>query len=153
MSLTPEMMRTAVWLRNRYLCRYIDTAVRCFTPAGEKAKRRENKVRLLPGREDGTGSGGETLTEQQTEARGEDWRGPSKKGKHSQIPHTWRDGKRQDGDLHKGGREDAGSGKERHRACPPRSLSRPRLSTGSPAGSAAGGWLYSTVVLTPERKI
>ena len=64
-SLTPEMMRTAVWLRNRYLCRYID-AVRCFTPAGEKAKRREKKDPFA-GREDKTDPV-EKLTEQQTEA-------------------------------------------------------------------------------------
>ena len=37
-SLTPEMIRTAVWMRNRYLCRYID-AIKCFTPVGSKAKR------------------------------------------------------------------------------------------------------------------
>ena len=28
-SLTEEMVRTAVWMRGRYLCRYID-AIRCF---------------------------------------------------------------------------------------------------------------------------
>lgn len=39
-SLTEEMLRTAVWMKGRYLCRYID-AIRCFTPAGTKAKRRE----------------------------------------------------------------------------------------------------------------
>ena len=39
-ALTQEMMRTAFWMKGRYLCRYID-AIRCFTPAGTKAKRRE----------------------------------------------------------------------------------------------------------------
>jgi len=39
-SLSEEMMRTAFWMKGRYLCRYID-AIRCFTPAGTKAKRRE----------------------------------------------------------------------------------------------------------------
>ena len=39
-SLTEEMVRTAFWMKGRYLCRYID-AIRCFTPAGTKAKRRE----------------------------------------------------------------------------------------------------------------
>ncbi|MDO4545664.1 MAG: primosomal protein N' [Bacillota bacterium] len=37
-SLTEEMVGTALWLRNRYLCRYID-AIGCFTPVGGKAKR------------------------------------------------------------------------------------------------------------------
>lgn len=37
-SLTEEMVRTAVWMKNRYLCRYID-AVKCFTPVGNKSKR------------------------------------------------------------------------------------------------------------------
>lgn len=64
-SLTPEMMRTAVWLRNRYLCRYID-AVRCFTPAGKKAKRREKKDPFA-GRE-GDRDPVERLTGQQAEA-------------------------------------------------------------------------------------
>lgn len=38
-SLTGEIMRTAVWMRNRYVCRYID-AVRCFLPAGHRPARR-----------------------------------------------------------------------------------------------------------------
>ncbi len=37
--LTDEMVRTALWMKRRYLCRYID-AIRCFTPAGSVAKRR-----------------------------------------------------------------------------------------------------------------
>ena len=37
-SLTPEIMRTCVWMRQRYVCRYID-AVRCFLPAGKKRRR------------------------------------------------------------------------------------------------------------------
>ena len=41
-SLTEEMMRTAVWMKKRYLCRYID-AIKCFTPAGSKAVRREQR--------------------------------------------------------------------------------------------------------------
>lgn len=39
-SLTEEMIRTALWMKRRYLCRNID-AIRCFTPAGSVAKRRE----------------------------------------------------------------------------------------------------------------
>ncbi len=41
-SLTPEMVRTALWMRQRYLCRYID-AIKCFTPAGSKLKKGERK--------------------------------------------------------------------------------------------------------------
>lgn len=43
-SLTGEMVRSAVWMRDRYLCRYID-ALKCFTPAGTKAVR---KVSVSP---------------------------------------------------------------------------------------------------------
>ena len=38
--LTEEMVRTAIWMRGKYLCRYID-AIRCFVPAGSRAKRKE----------------------------------------------------------------------------------------------------------------
>ena len=36
-SLTEEMVRTAAWMKTRYLCRYID-AVELFTPAGQALK-------------------------------------------------------------------------------------------------------------------
>ena len=41
-SLTEEMIRTAIWMRGRYVCRFID-AINCFTPAGAKAKRGKRK--------------------------------------------------------------------------------------------------------------
>lgn len=43
--LTEETVRTALWIKQRYLCRLID-AISCFTPAGKKAvrKKRENPV-------------------------------------------------------------------------------------------------------------
>jgi len=44
-SLTEEMVRSAIWMRGRYLCRYID-AIRCFTPAGSAAVRREKQNSL-----------------------------------------------------------------------------------------------------------
>lgn len=44
-SLTEEMVRTALWMKGRYLCRYID-AIRCFTPAGSAAVRREKQNSL-----------------------------------------------------------------------------------------------------------
>ena len=37
-TLTEESVRTAVWMRDRYVCRCID-ALRCFTPAGRKRVR------------------------------------------------------------------------------------------------------------------
>ena len=40
-SLSEEMVRTAVWMRGRYVCRYID-ALRCFTPVGHKRMRRQS---------------------------------------------------------------------------------------------------------------
>lgn len=41
-SLSEEMIRTALWMKKRYICRLID-AVNCFTPVGEKARRRQRK--------------------------------------------------------------------------------------------------------------
>ena len=41
-SLSMEMIRTALWIKQRYLCRYID-AINCFTPVGSKAKRGTRK--------------------------------------------------------------------------------------------------------------
>lgn len=41
-SLSEEMIRTALWMKKRYICRLID-AVKCFTPVGEKARRGQRK--------------------------------------------------------------------------------------------------------------
>lgn len=41
-SLSDEMIRTALWMKKRYICRLID-AVNCFTPVGEKARRGQRK--------------------------------------------------------------------------------------------------------------
>lgn len=72
-SLTEESVRTAVWMRGRYVCRYID-ALRCFTPPGRRRSRRT----AVPERElpaviaSGDGSSNEeqeavrVLTEEQT---------------------------------------------------------------------------------------
>lgn len=64
-SLTEEMIRTAFWMKGRYLCRYID-AIRCFTPAGSKAKRREIQNSLAG--DSGKADVIETLTEEQEAA-------------------------------------------------------------------------------------
>ena len=40
--LSEEMIRTALWMKKRYICRLID-AVNCFTPVGEKARRGQRK--------------------------------------------------------------------------------------------------------------
>ena len=64
-SLTEEMVRTAFWMKGRYLCRYID-AIKCFTPAGNKAKRREIQDSLAG--DTGSASFIETLTDEQEEA-------------------------------------------------------------------------------------
>ena len=64
-SLTAEMMETCLWMRKRYLCRYID-AIGCFTPSGSKAKTRGKKVPYSDvdfGRDDD-----KDLTEEQTDA-------------------------------------------------------------------------------------
>lgn len=36
--LNAEMIRTCIWMKSRYLCKYIE-AVKCFVPAGSKSKR------------------------------------------------------------------------------------------------------------------
>lgn len=41
-SLSEEMIRTALWMKKRYICRLIDV-VNCFTPVGEKARRGQRK--------------------------------------------------------------------------------------------------------------
>ena len=64
-SLTEEMVRSALWMRGRYLCRYID-AIRCFTPAGSAAVRREKQNSLAGER--GYAEPVEALTDEQEEA-------------------------------------------------------------------------------------
>lgn len=64
-SLTDEMVRTSLWLRERCLCRYID-AIKCFLPAGKKAVRKARKD-PFECREGETGNVRE-LTDQQREA-------------------------------------------------------------------------------------
>ena len=69
-SLSEEIVRTAVWMRGRYVCRYID-ALRCFTPVGHKRVRKqaasEEEV-LGVGFADDDGDEVRTLTAQQAEA-------------------------------------------------------------------------------------
>lgn len=64
-SLTAEMIRSAAWMKRRYLCRYID-AINCFTPAGERAKRKERKNPFAD--EKGEPHAVKELTEQQRAA-------------------------------------------------------------------------------------
>ena len=64
-SLTEEMIRSAMWMRGRYLCRYID-AIRCFTPAGNAAVRREKQDSLAG--EHGFAEPVEALTDEQVKA-------------------------------------------------------------------------------------
>lgn len=42
-SLTEEMVRTCIWMRGRYLCKYID-AVRCFIPVGKRSARGKERL-------------------------------------------------------------------------------------------------------------
>ena len=60
--LSEEMIRTALWMKKRYICRLID-AVSCFTPAGEKARRGRRKNPFAE--ETGEPSSVEALTLQQ----------------------------------------------------------------------------------------
>ncbi len=65
-SLTEEMIRTAGWMQRRYVCRWID-AIRCFTPAGRRPKR---KITPEPVRESGP-EHAKDLTAEQEHALGE----------------------------------------------------------------------------------
>ena len=60
--LNDEMIRTAVWMKQRYICRYID-AIKCFTPVGKAPVRRE-ELNSLDG-EKGVEEGIAELTEEQ----------------------------------------------------------------------------------------
>ena len=61
-SLSEEMIRTALWMKKRYICRLID-AVNCFTPVGEKSRRGQRKNPFAE--EKGEVSTVEKLTSQQ----------------------------------------------------------------------------------------
>ena len=64
-TLTEEMVRTALWMKGRYLCRYID-AFRCFVPAGKPAVRRKERDSLAG--EKGCGNTVTELTGEQEQA-------------------------------------------------------------------------------------
>jgi primosomal protein N' (replication factor Y) (superfamily II helicase) len=63
--LTPEMIKTIIWLKRRVACRYID-AVRLFTPAGEPSKRGKKREPFLG--HEGEHQPIEQLTAEQTNA-------------------------------------------------------------------------------------
>ena len=63
-SLSEEMIRTALWMKKRYICRLID-AVNCFTPVGEKARRGQRKNPFAE--EKGEPSSAKELTLQQAQ--------------------------------------------------------------------------------------
>ncbi len=63
-SLSEEMIRTALWMKKRYICRLID-AVNCFTPVGEKARRGQRKNPFAEGK--GEPSSVKELTLQQAQ--------------------------------------------------------------------------------------
>ncbi|MBQ3520273.1 MAG: primosomal protein N' [Firmicutes bacterium] len=67
-SLTEEMIRTALWLKQRYLCRAID-AINLFTPAGKKAVRKERKNPFEDAK--GEASQVKALTDEQSAALGQ----------------------------------------------------------------------------------
>ena len=60
-QLNEEIMRTVRWMRQRYVCRYID-AINCFVPAGRKPARR-----IVPDPIDEKEAGADELTEEQKE--------------------------------------------------------------------------------------
>lgn len=81
-SLTGEMIRTALWLRHRYLCRLID-AVKLFTPVGKKAaagRERKNPFEAAKGEP----SPAPELTDEQ-QAAVEQISGALKSGRHDRF--------------------------------------------------------------------
>ena len=64
-SLTEEMVRTCIWMKKRYLCRYID-AVRQFVPAGKPLKKGKRPSPFAD--ETGEEQMIENLTEEQSRA-------------------------------------------------------------------------------------
>ncbi|MDO4517678.1 MAG: primosomal protein N' [Bacillota bacterium] len=44
-SLNEEMIRTAMWMKNRYVCRYID-GINCFVPSGRKPKKTNQELAI-----------------------------------------------------------------------------------------------------------
>ncbi|MCR5481474.1 MAG: primosomal protein N' [Clostridia bacterium] len=42
-SLTPEAVATCIWMKSRYMCRYIE-AVKCFTPSGKPSKSKKKRM-------------------------------------------------------------------------------------------------------------
>lgn len=62
---TEEMVRTAMWMKGRYLCRYID-AFKCFAPVGKAAVRRKERNSLAG--EKGRGHFVTALTREQKHA-------------------------------------------------------------------------------------
>ncbi|MGI6748645.1 MAG: replication restart helicase PriA [Anaerovoracaceae bacterium] len=64
-SLSEEVISTCAWMKNRYLCRYID-AIKCFTPSGTSSKR--GKVRTPYKDASGEVISHRTLTEEQENA-------------------------------------------------------------------------------------
>ncbi len=64
-SLNPEIINTCLWMKKRYLCKYIDV-VKCFTPAGNKLKKGVSKAKF----DDSSGEnlGSMQLTLEQREA-------------------------------------------------------------------------------------
>ncbi len=61
--LSPEALRTALWMRNRYLCRYIE-AVKCFLPGGEAKRKTKDPFEGIEPEEETE----KTLTEAQQKA-------------------------------------------------------------------------------------
>lgn len=66
-ALNEEIIDTCLWMKRRYLCKYID-AVKCFTPAGQKSKRGKERNPY----KDAEGETGQMpeLTEEQKQALG-----------------------------------------------------------------------------------
>ncbi len=64
-SLGEEAVATCVWMKKRYLCRYID-AIKCFTPAGSSSKR--GKIRTPYKDAVGEKTEARSLTEEQKQA-------------------------------------------------------------------------------------
>jgi len=65
--LSDEAVKTCIWMKGRYACRYID-AINCFTPSGTVSKRGKKRIPLKDSQ--GEAQDIEALTKEQTDALG-----------------------------------------------------------------------------------
>ena len=133
-SLSEEMIRTALWMKKRYICRLID-AVNCFTPVGEKARRGQRKNPFAE--EKGEPSSVKELTLQQAQILQRIGEAAKAKKAHALLTAR-RYGKRKDRNLYPSGAASSGAGKKCDRSGSGNRLDRSDHRSGSSGVLEAG---------------